>query len=189
MLPSIMVVTLKFLISSEKSLQVQLDYCVIINHIQRHEKHILFTYLRAPKKTRRTREECAALWLRWAAHLHNIWFEQASGEWFCFRSGGGTRSVHFSLRLNSDQSVLFHLVCFLQAESPIWQVVFLLRTKLLSMTLIPFGLDEYSTTITHKGRKSQSAPSHEPREADLLSQVKLEMCLMCTPANPCANLD
>lgn len=49
MLPSIMVVTLKFLISSEKSLQVQLDYCVIINHIQRHEKQILFTYLRAPK--------------------------------------------------------------------------------------------------------------------------------------------
>lgn len=37
MLPSIMVVTLKFLISSEKSLQVQLDYSVIINHIQMHE--------------------------------------------------------------------------------------------------------------------------------------------------------
>lgn len=87
MLPSIMVVTLKFLISSEKSLQVRLDYCAIINHIQRHEKHILFTHLRAPKKTRRTREECAAPWLRWAAHLHNIWFERASGEWFCFRSG------------------------------------------------------------------------------------------------------
>lgn len=34
---SIMVVTLKFLIWSEKSLQVQLDYSLIINHIQMHE--------------------------------------------------------------------------------------------------------------------------------------------------------
>lgn len=40
MLPSIMVVTLKFLISSEKSLQVRLDYSVIINHIQMHENKI-----------------------------------------------------------------------------------------------------------------------------------------------------
>ena len=30
---------------------------------------------------------------------------------------GGMCFVHFSLRLYSDQSVLFHLVCFPQAES------------------------------------------------------------------------
>lgn len=37
MLPTIMVVSLEIVISSEKSLQVKLDYSVIINHIQSHE--------------------------------------------------------------------------------------------------------------------------------------------------------
>lgn len=101
----------------------------------------------------------------------------------------GARFVHFAFRLNSNRSVLFHLVCFLQAESLIWQVVFLLWAKLLSTTVISFGLDEYAATIRHKGRKSQTAPSHEPQEADLSSQVKLEMRFMCNPANPCVNLD
>lgn len=39
-----MVVTLKFLISSEKSLQVQLDYSVIINHIQMHENKFVYMF-------------------------------------------------------------------------------------------------------------------------------------------------
>lgn len=40
MLPTIMVVSLKIVISSEKSLQVELDYSEIINHIQVHENKI-----------------------------------------------------------------------------------------------------------------------------------------------------
>lgn len=37
MLPTIMVVSSEIVISSEKSLQVELDYSEIINHIQSHE--------------------------------------------------------------------------------------------------------------------------------------------------------
>lgn len=76
-----MVVTLKFLISSEKSLQVQLDYSVIINHIQHALQQILFTCLPSPKR-REAREERAARWLRWEEHLHNIQCKGACREWF-----------------------------------------------------------------------------------------------------------
>lgn len=81
-------------------------------------------------KTRGTREECAALWLRWGVHLHNIQFKQASREWFVLSStemNRGMCSFHFSFKLYSDQGILFDLLYFLQAESLIWQVVFILE--------------------------------------------------------------
>lgn len=64
MLPSIMVVTLKSLISSEKSLQVRLDYSAIINHIQTHENKFclhICEHLKGERERKKTREECEAL--------------------------------------------------------------------------------------------------------------------------------
>lgn len=84
---------------------------------------------------RKTREEYAALWVRWGEHLHNIWFKQASREWFVRSSSETSRGMcffHFSFKLYSDQSILFHLLYFLQAESLIWQVMFILEIKLVS---------------------------------------------------------
>lgn len=44
----------------------------------------------------------------------------------------GMRFFHFSFKLYSDQSILFHLLCFLQAEPLIWQVMFIFGNKLVS---------------------------------------------------------
>lgn len=45
---------------SEKSLQVQLDYSVIINHIQKAWKQILFTYLPSNEKWNEGGEACSS---------------------------------------------------------------------------------------------------------------------------------
>lgn len=104
-----MVVTLKFLICSEKSLQVQLDYSVIINHIQMHENKFCLHICDHLKREKRGRsvppcdlgEVCICITFSLNKRAENDLFRAAS---FIFHS-------------NYTQIILFALFCFFQAES------------------------------------------------------------------------
>lgn len=66
---------------SEKSLQVQLDYSVIINHIQKAWKQILFTYLLSNGKGNEGGEACSSfLSVRNYAHVSTFYFKGFSSH-------------------------------------------------------------------------------------------------------------
>lgn len=134
MLPSIMVVTLKFLISSEKSLQVQLDYSVIINHIQLHENKFCLHICNHLKWEKRGRSVQPCDLGEMFICITFILNKPAENDLFG-AALSGMCLFHLSFKLYSHQSILFELFCFLPAESLTWQVMFLiLEIKLLSTT-------------------------------------------------------
>ena len=130
MLPSIMVVTLKFLIWSEKSLQVQLDYSVIINHIQMHENkcclHIC-DHLKGGKRGRSARlgEKCICI-----TSSLNKWAEDEQGR------------LSFFIQITFRSEHLYSFWYSLQAKSLIWQVMFILEMNLckqIQASVIPYA--------------------------------------------------
>lgn len=167
MLPSIMVVTLKFLISHEKSLQVQLDYSEIINHIQMHEnKFCLQICLHL--KWEKWRRECSTLWARWGAHLHNIQFKQARWEWFVWSGAEMNRghvllSFFIQITFRSEHFMLYSL----QAQLVIWQAVFLLELnsgwQILKVISLVVWMNK--NFISLKSGKSSPTLSHQQRKA------------------------
>lgn len=62
MLPTIMVVSSEIVISSEKSLQVELDYSEIINHIQLHENKNFVYMLGITRNQGKRAEFCTELY-------------------------------------------------------------------------------------------------------------------------------
>lgn len=84
---------------SEKSLQVQLDYSVIINHIQKAWQQILFTYLRSNEKGNEGGAAFAAVVSVWNhARVSTFYFER-----FFFLIGS---IINFMGYEHSCQSVL-----------------------------------------------------------------------------------
>lgn len=66
---------------SEKSLQVQLDYSVIINHIQKAWKQMLFTYLPSNKKGNEGGEACSSVASVWNyAHISTFYLKGFSSH-------------------------------------------------------------------------------------------------------------
>lgn len=123
MLPSIMVVTLKSLILSEKSLQVELDYSVIINHIQKHENKFCLHICDHLKWEKRgwgceLGELCICITFSLNKRVENDLF-RAARRWV-------GPCAPFIFHSNYIQSILFYLLFFSEAESLIWQVMLIL---------------------------------------------------------------
>lgn len=182
-----MVVTLKFLISHEKSLQVRLDYSEIINHIQMHENKFclqICLHLKWEKWGR----ECSALWARWGAHLHNIQFKQARREWFVW-SGAEMNRGH--VLLSFFIQITFRLEHFmlysLQAQLVIWQAVFLLELNSgwQILKVISLVVRVKINDIPPKAGRSSPALSHKEKGGHFfvlqcLSQVKYKVQFCAT---------
>lgn len=84
---------------SEKSLQVQLDYSMIINHIQKAWNQILFTYLRSNEKGNEGGAACASV-ISVRNNVHVNAFDLKS-----FLIGS---TIHFIGYINSCISILIN---------------------------------------------------------------------------------
>lgn len=168
MLPSIMVVTLKSLILSEKSLQVELDYSVIINHIQKHENKFclhICDHLKGEKRG-------------WGCELGELcicitFSQNKRAENDLFRAAE-TSGAPFIFHSNYIQSILFYLLFFSVAQSLIWQVMLILEINSCQQipAVIPCAvwLAECKRFLT-KDRENVSALSNMQQDAVFVLQL------------------